>query len=629
MSQRTCWILIELTLISFKSANSYTKPNIILILADDLGVNDVSWNNVNSSTPNLHSLATTGTILDNAYTLPVCTPSRAALMSGIYPFKLGLQRGFGKHSPEGLPLNITLLPEHLQHEGYRTHGFGKWHLGFCSESYTPLKRGFDSYYGLFVGDDDEHTQVSQNIKVKKRENKVRVKRRQGREIIYFNKQNKNKNKGKHEYKSKKKGNQKKKKNNKSKVNVKENIKTKKKYNTKNKNNKKKGKQPNKINKIKNLIKRKKPTKEEKLRQKLLRTPTKFGSNIYGSKAIELIKSEKDAKPFFIYLALFTKSYPREVSNKRGNIEDAIQENRRNKLSDMDQTVKNIVDALKSSGQYSNTVIFFISDNGARATLNPDSANNPNYPLRGAKGTVYEGGTKVPAFIHSPHLKTTGTRYSGMFHMVDILPTLHYLASGQTIADIDGINQWEAVSRNGKSPRRTMIYNVDDNFVPAVLDGPGIKPKFQIAVREDNYKLVWGQPKMLHRSYREAKGNGGLVLDDQVLELYNLAKDPREKRNIALNRMDIVLGLKTLALNYYRKLIPPRFMGLQTTNQVLDAKSDFGGLSGWCRAVVSTTCGPLDENSFFRARGGGDMMELFYGTVPGVVDKRTFCVSSLE
>ena len=152
-------------------------------------------------------------------------------------------------------------------------------------------------------------------------------------------------------------------------------------------------------------------------------------------------------------------------------------------------------------------------------------------------------------------------------MVDILPTLHYLASGQTIADIDGINQWEAVSRNGKSPRRTMIYNVDDNFVPAVLDGPGIKPKFQIAVREDNYKLVWGQPKMLHRSYREAKGNGGLVLDEQVLELYNLAKDPREKRNIALNRMDIVLGLKTLALNYYRKLIPPRFMGLQTTNQV--------------------------------------------------------------
>ena len=164
---------------------------------------------------------------------------------------------------------------------------------------------------------------------------------------------------------------------------------------------------------------------------------------------------------------------------------------------------------------------------------------------------------------------------------------------------------------------------------AVLDGPGVQPKFQIAVREENLKLVWGQPKMLHRSYREAKGNGGLVVDQQVLELYNLDKDPGETHNIAHNRMDAVLRLKTLALNYYRMLIPPRFMGLQTTNQVLDADADFGGLSGWCRAVVSTACGTLDNNSFYRGRGGSDMVELFYGTVPGVLDSRTFCVSNLE
>ena len=162
----------------------------------------------------------------------------------------------------------------------------------------------------------------------------------------------------------------------------------------------------------------------------------------------------------------------------------------------------------------------------------------------------------------------------MFHMVDILPTLLHLTSGRTIPGIDGLNQWEAMSRNGKSPRRSMVYNLDDNFVPAVLDGPGVQPKFQIALREDNFKLVWGQPKMLHRSYRDAKGNGGLVLDQQVLELYNLDKDPSETHNIAKNRMDIVLRLKTLALNYYRTLIPPRFMGLQTTNQVRIGKPTF-------------------------------------------------------
>ena len=187
-------------------------------------------------------------------------------------------------------------------------------------------------------------------------------------------------------------------------------------------------------------------------------------------------------------------------------------------------------------------------------------------------------------------------------MIDILPTLLHLAGGHPVPGIDGVNHWQAMSTNVKSPRTTMIYNIDDNFVPAVLDGPGVQPKFQIAIREDYFKLVWGQPKMLHRSYRDAKGKGGLVVDQQVLELYNLEKDPREIHNIANIRIDMVLRLKALALNYYRDLIPPRFMGLQTTNQVLDAKSDFGGLSGWCRVFVSTYCGPLDKNSFYRGRG---------------------------
>ena len=132
-----------------------------------------------------------------------------------------------------------------------------------------------------------------------------------------------------------------------------------------------------------------------------------------------------------------------------------------------------------------------------------------------------------------------------------------------------------------------------------------------------------------RSYRKAKAAGDSGPGKQVLELYNLDKDPREATNIASYRMDVVLRLKSLALNYYRDMIPPRFMGLQTTNQVLDSKSDFGGLSGWCRAVVSTSCGPLDRRSFFRDLSSSDMSGLYYGTVPGILDKRTFCVSTLE
>ena len=93
------------------------------------GVNDVSWNNKRVKMPNIDNLVKKSIILDNAYSLPVCSPSRTALMTGIYPFKLGLQRGFGRQAPEGVPLNTKLMPEYLKSMGYRTHGLGK--AGFC------------------------------------------------------------------------------------------------------------------------------------------------------------------------------------------------------------------------------------------------------------------------------------------------------------------------------------------------------------------------------------------------------------------------------------------------------------------------------------------------------------------
>ena len=90
----------------------------------------------------------------------------------------------------------------------------------------------------------------------------------------------------------------------------------------------------------------------------------------------------------------------------------------------------------------------------------------------------------------------------MFHLVDLVPTLLHLASlGSLTAPnegLDGLDQWNALVGQEASPRRIMIYNIDDNFVPAVLNGPEVPSKFQIALREDNFKLIWGQPKMLHR-----------------------------------------------------------------------------------------------------------------------------------
>ena len=105
-------------------------PNLVLILADDLGWGDVSWHNPAMLTPNLDLLAKEGVILDQVYSQQVCTPSRSALLTGRYPFHIGRQkRALKPLQPTGLHLNLTTLANQLKKLDYNTHLVGKWHLG--------------------------------------------------------------------------------------------------------------------------------------------------------------------------------------------------------------------------------------------------------------------------------------------------------------------------------------------------------------------------------------------------------------------------------------------------------------------------------------------------------------------
>ena len=143
---------------------------------------------------------------------------------------------------------------------------------------------------------------------------------------------------------------------------------------------------------------------------------KYESNVYSKKIKDLITSASD--PFFIYLALFTKTYPREVLKDgfKGNLQDAKIRDHSRKMKAMDQSVADIVKALKQTRHYENTVIFFMSDNGGREIPGVRRRNNPNYPLRGSKGSMYEGGNKVPGFVHSSLLgKSVGARYGAIYH----------------------------------------------------------------------------------------------------------------------------------------------------------------------------------------------------------------------
>ena len=140
------------------------KPNIVYIVADDLGWKDVGFHGSDIRTPNIDRLAQTGARLEQFYAQPMCTPTRAALMTGRYPMRYGLQTAviLSAHT-YGLPTDEWLLPQALKEAGYTTAIIGKWHLGHADPKYWPRQRGFDYQYGPLIGEIDYFTHEQHGV----------------------------------------------------------------------------------------------------------------------------------------------------------------------------------------------------------------------------------------------------------------------------------------------------------------------------------------------------------------------------------------------------------------------------------------------------------------------------------
>ena len=161
----------SLALVALSSATSAAaqatsqRPHIVYIVADDLGWKDVGYHGSDIRTPHIDKLAQDGARLEQFYVQPMCTPTRAALMTGRYPFRYGLQTlVIPTPSKYGLPTDERLLPQALKEAGYKTAMVGKWHLGHADRKFWPHQRGFDYHYGSMVGEVDYFTHSSANVR---------------------------------------------------------------------------------------------------------------------------------------------------------------------------------------------------------------------------------------------------------------------------------------------------------------------------------------------------------------------------------------------------------------------------------------------------------------------------------
>ncbi|XP_040065902.1 arylsulfatase B isoform X4 [Ixodes scapularis] len=395
-----------LVLMASAGTTTSTPPNLVLIVADDLGWNDVPWHNPGILAPNLRRLASEGVTLEQNYVQPVCSPTRGALMTGRYPYRFGMQNGVIRPlEPQGLPLELPVLADELRQRGYSTHAIGK--DLFCSHgkvapgllqvavhahlSRLRLVPGIlPGLRGLLRAPGQRGT-GHRTPPVWSRRPRGPEGPRQG------------------------------------------------------------------------------TTWHERLRlprqqQRELGGPRKIlhAQTIFGKEATKVVRrSSRHGRPVFLYLAFQAVHAPLQVPAKYENLYRHIHNVDRRRfcgmVTAMDDAVGILEQELIRQGLWNNTVLVFTSDNGGQVL-----AGGNNWPLRGNKNTLWEGGTRVPGFVASPLLKRRNCISHSVVHVTDWFPTLLGLAGGTPApVGLDGVDQWAALSECGPSARGGFVYNLFD------------------------------------------------------------------------------------------------------------------------------------------------------------------------
>ena len=420
---------------SHKSTSQSLRPNIVLIMADDLGYAGIScFGDKFINTPNLDQLSSEGIMFTDFHSNGVvCSPTRAALMTGKYQQRTGVNGVItaASHREVGLNINEVTIADELKKHNYNCGIFGKWHLGY-SQKYNPRFQGFDKYVGFVSGNIDYHAHIDQEGY-----------------LDWWRDTTINNEEG---------------------------------YTT-------------------DLI-------------------TKYGTSF-----IEEYDPKKTGKPFFLYLPHEAPHSPfqkridkilRKVGTPETNIVsvDSIPIIYKEMVEVMDAGIGKIMQTLRKKELDKNTIILFCSDNGANKYGN-------NGQLRGTKGSVYEGGHRVPAIAWYPGVFKQGIKSQQTVLTMDLLPTfLDIINEKPSDQNIDGISIKNLLFSEAKIPDRDLFW----------------KFKNASTIRRGDMKLVLTMTKNI-----------------EIIELYNLAEDINERDDLSQKYPELTLQLKKVLIEWDKEV----------------------------------------------------------------------------
>ncbi len=421
-----CLVLAALALGSAFAAD-LAQPNILIVVADDLGFADVGFNGGKViATPNLDRLAATGVTFTDFRACPMCSPTRAGLMTGRWPLRFGLMRAVvPPWSRYGLPTGENTLPERLGAAGYEQRVMmGKWHLGHARREFLPLAQGFTRFYGHYNG------AISYFTHERDGETDWHDDDRTLREIGY-------------------------------------------------------------------------------------------ATDLLGAAATRFVREAPAGRPWLLYLPFNAPHAPFEAKEDDLKKYPQLTGDRRTyaaMVDSLDQAVGQVLAAVEARPDAANTLVLFFSDNGGIPRV-----GSSNAPYRGAKLTVYEGGTRVCAAMRWPAGGVSGgQRFDGRVGYIDVLPTVLAAAGAPAPRGVDGVNFLPAV-----------------RGVQALAERPWFSYMHQNAdahasVHLGNWKLV---------------AHGDFFAEQPavkpVLELYDLAADPTEQSDVSAREPAQVVRLRAL------------------------------------------------------------------------------------